>query len=107
MNHLYSLHIWRVDFIPHLNANSCKLVAQKNASVDASTADVDADACEWVPVFLADEENIADLGCFRVGFVEELCACPGRVQDGNLLCVEVANWVLKFGSWRGRRRVCL
>lgn len=79
LHHFYSLYIWRVDLVPHLHANSCKLVAEENASVDASAADVDADTCEWVAVFLADEENIADLGCLRAGFAEERCACPSRV----------------------------
>lgn len=79
LHNFYSLDIWRVDLIPHLHANSRKLVAEENAGVDASAADVDADACEWIAVLLANEENIADLGSFRVGLVEELCACPSRV----------------------------
>lgn len=79
LHHFYSLHIWRVDLIPHLHTNPCKLVAEENSSVDASAADVDTDACEWIAVFLADEEDISDLGCLRAGFAEECCACPGRV----------------------------
>lgn len=107
LHYFDSLYIWRVDLIPHLHANSRKLVAEENACVDASAADVDADACKWIAVLLANEENIPDLGCLGAGFAEELCACPSRVQDGNLFCVKVANWVLKVGCRRGRRRVCL
>ena len=79
-----TLDIGTVDLIPHLDAYTGEVVAQKDGGVDALAADVEAYACVLVAVLETHEEDVADVCAVDVFAAEEAGAGAGGVESGDL-----------------------
>ncbi|PQE08254.1 hypothetical protein CJF31_00009487 [Rutstroemia sp. NJR-2017a BVV2] len=103
LHHLDTLHIRTVDLVPHLDSDSRQLIPQQDAGLDTSASNVDTYSRKRIARLQPYEQNVADVGSFRVGFGEEVRAGAGGVEDGDLRGVEVVYGFFEFGGGSRRR----